>query len=165
MRVLLLAIGVVLIGGTLYWYSGSPTAQNREPSQEVSPEESGGESVIQEPQKEMVTVWDFRFIEDGVSDLLAPQTDVGISFVSVVDGDPVTVGPYRLGSFDGSCAEQPLQSGEIGAALCWFAGFGTRIQASVAENSIVVTRTDIEEGTAEIVSVLQEPHTMLTVPL
>lgn len=162
MRMLLLGIGVALIGAVMYWYGDIPTAQNGEPSREPSPE---GQPVIQESQKEIVTVWDFRFIEDGVSDLLAPQTDVGVSFVRIVNGEEVTVGPYRLGSFDGSCAEQSLQSGEIGDALCWFAGFGTRIQASVVENTIVVTRTDIEEGTAEMAPLPQEPHTILTVPL
>lgn len=108
-------------------------------------------------------IWEFRFIEDGVSDVMNPQTDVSLSFK--VGSDARTEGPYRLGSVTGSCSEQTPGEEEIAHALCWFAGFGTAFSVVQEGREVRVLRAEIEEGTGEFTPPPAEYGTILTVTL
>lgn len=132
--------------------------KNEWPKEIVPGEESPGSEQL---PISVETLWDFRFIEDGVSDVMVPQTDVGISFRE----GGVVEGPYRLGSFTGSCSEQTPSGGEIAHALCWYAGFGTEFSVVQEGRAVHVLSAEVEEGTPEYTPPPTEYSTILSITL
>lgn len=117
-------------------------------------------------------VWEFKSIEDGVSDVMNPQSDVAVSFdVRSDKGNTYTKGPFRIGAFTGSCAEQPQPyagkdiPGATQYALCWFAGGGTELAIVPEGDSVSIVSRDVSEGSAEISAEAGDPSTVLIVDL
>lgn len=111
--------------------------------------------------------WEFRLIEDGVGDpMTAPQSDIAVTF-TLSTGD--VKGPYRLGSFEGSCSEQPIDGvvvqGALSRAVCWFAGAGTEFIVAQQDVFVHVLMRGVDEGTAETAPIQQEYTEQLTVQL
>jgi hypothetical protein len=124
------------------------------------------ESSMPTPQVSKVE-WEFRLIEDGVGDpMTAPQSDIAVTFL-LSSGE--AKGPYRLGSFEGSCSEQPIEGvtvqGAQARALCWFAGAGTEFVVVQQDAFVHVLMRGVDEGTAEVAPVQQEYTEQLTVQL
>lgn len=115
--------------------------------------------------------WKFVSIEDGVGDVMNPQTDVAVSFAYERGGKERRSGPHRLGSFTGSCNSYPESimgegyPGAAGYALCWFAGFGEELSAVVSESSITLYKRAVDEGSAEVSGNVGEWQKLFPVPL
>lgn len=105
---------------------------------------------------EVMLEWKFIPIEDGVSDVMNPQTDVAVSFEYERAGKVRHSGPHRLGVFTGSCNSYPESiSGEgypgaAGYALCWFAGFGEEVAIVPGESGITIYKRGVDEGSGEV---------------
>jgi hypothetical protein len=129
---------VVLCAVGSIWYVMTHPVASRTPlpvieEQDVSP----GETVSARTPRVSDVAWEFRLIEDGVGDpMTAPQSDIAVTF-TLSTGE--VKGPYRLGSFEGSCSEQSAEDvvvqGKLSRAICWFAGAVSAVPSSTPRMS------------------------------
>lgn len=159
---------IVLCAITAGWYvvthPGLFNAPTVPPVTEIAA--TSTESLAPTPRVSKVE-WEFRLIEDGVGDpMTAPQSDVAATFL-LSTGE--TKGPYRLGSFEGSCSEQPIDGvvadGALARSVCWFAGAGTEFVVVQQASFVHVLMRGVDEGTAETAPVQEEYTEQLTVEL
>ncbi len=162
---------VVLALGVYFFMNGGLAA--------LTPQAPAVQPVVITPEAQPATptytvraTWEFREIEDGVSDMMNPQTDAAVLFeVTPNTGVPYTKGPFRLGAFTGSCAEQSQGfagkevAGATQYALCWFAGGGTELSVVPQGGQVSLFSRDVSEGSPEVEAIPSEPTTVLTVDL
>lgn len=150
-----------LVAGTVYFFV-LPVFNQRASETVETNAVNAQESTTLPPTAQVTPKWDFRLIEDGVSDALSPQTDVAVSFEMVRGAEKYSKGPYRLGTFEGSCSEQP--KGEyLSRSMCWFAGAGTEFVIVQKGNDVLIQSRGVDEGSAEEAAIEQSFETVLTV--
>lgn len=94
--------------------------------------------------------WVFTQTKEG-DGFVAPRVSARIQPIGVTrpDGRKLEVATWRLGEYDGSCAEiaKPADEKEeaLGYAQCWWAGGGKQFRASREGNVLRVDVRDVDE--------------------
>lgn len=165
-----IALVLVGVGGYVLMNGGLSALTPQAPA--IQPVVAVPEAEPETPTYAVRATWEFREIEDGVSDMMNPQTDVAVTFeITPSTGAPYTKGPFRIGAFTGSCAEQTqgfsgkAVPGAVQYALCWFAGGGTELAVVPQGSQVSIFNRDVSEGSAEVDSGVSEATTMLTADL
>lgn len=148
---------IVVAGAALIWFLIFYQTVSA-PAEVTFTDERQDATMRDEKKVPLSVMWDFRLIEDGVSDPVTPQTDVGVVLTRGAEEKT-----QRLGSYTGSCAEQSIPEGSdssvVGYALCWWAGFGTEFYIRDTVQGVVVESREVDEGSPETGGQVKRPMT------
>jgi hypothetical protein len=141
---LILIVGVALV---LYGVFSGP--KDEVASEETTQNQESASTTVATSELYRVDKVQWLFEPQAEGAYGMPNTKVRIQLVGVYrpDGRQITVLPYRLGVYQGSCAEitaptddvLPKGATSLGYAQCWFAGIGEQFSV-IREGNTVISR-------------------------
>ncbi len=141
---LILIVGVALV---LYGVFSGP--KDEVASEETAQNQESASTTVATNELYRVDKVQWLFEPQAEGAYGTPNTKVRIQLTGVYrpDGRQITVLPYRLGVYQGSCVEVaapaddvlPKGTTSLGYAQCWFAGIGEQFSV-IRQNNLVIAR-------------------------